>query len=168
MVRPSETKPPVFLVPQHLLEDPLTNILDLYDWNAVHNAAAILFRYLEEDGTVKTITWSVANEATHRASDFFSSLAKPVLSCGDPRPVLAIFASVGTYQAHTLYNTVSHSRYHRSDHLLLFNSRCSSCWLCYLPHLPQKLARGGGQSSDTHQDTGTPHKPGIRNSGRRT
>lgn len=81
-----------FIVPKHLIGDPKTTILDLYDWNAVHNPDAPVLRYLDTHG-VNTLTWKETNDATHRAATFFLPFANSMDDIA--RPVFAIFANTG-------------------------------------------------------------------------
>ena len=81
-----------FVVPEHLINNPSTTLLDLYDWNAIHNADAPLFHYLDS-GEVTSVPWRRANDATHRAAGYVSTLVE-VKSEGS-RPLVAIFANVG-------------------------------------------------------------------------
>ncbi|PSR72124.1 hypothetical protein PHLCEN_2v12004 [Hermanssonia centrifuga] len=81
-----------FRVPKKVIEDPGSTLLDLYDWNEVHNAEFPLFRFY--DGKhVKTISWSEAGKAIHRAAAFFESRvgANPE----DPQPVVVLLATTG-------------------------------------------------------------------------
>ena len=81
-----------FVRPQHLIDNPETNILDLYNWNAANNANAPLLRFADDEG-VKTLSWAEVNKASHRAAAILQAQAGFV---GDERPVLAIFANTGT------------------------------------------------------------------------
>ena len=89
------TTQPAFVPAKHIIDDPTATTLDLYDWNAVHNAACPHFRYLDADGTVRTLTWADVNAATHRAAAHFTALMAKDLVGAAQRPVLAIFASIG-------------------------------------------------------------------------
>ncbi|KAJ3557213.1 hypothetical protein NM688_g1592 [Phlebia brevispora] len=79
-----------FTIPQHLIADPSRTLLDLYDWNGVHNANASVFRYLDGND-VKTISWREVNEGTHRAAALCSAMLS--VRTTDPRPVVAVFAN---------------------------------------------------------------------------
>ena len=85
------TPPARFIPPKHLIGNPETTILDLYDWNAVNNAKAPLLRFADDEG-VKTLNWAEVNEASHRAAAILQAQAGSV---GTERPVLAVFANTG-------------------------------------------------------------------------
>ena len=90
----STTRSTPFIRPQQLIDDPATTILDLYDWNAVHNSEATLFRYHDGE-VVKNISWATSNNATRRAATI---LASYLPDCSDDsRPVFGIFANAGTW-----------------------------------------------------------------------
>ena len=84
---------PSFFSPRHLLHNPETTILDLYDWNATHNANAPLLRYTL-DGNVRDLCWSEVNAASHRAAAILQQQAGRFEA---ERPVLAVFANIGTH-----------------------------------------------------------------------
>ena len=81
-----------FIPPQHLVANFETTILDLYDWNAIHNSDAPLLRYAVDEGVIN-LSWVQVNEASHRAASILQAKAGAVR---DERPVLAIFANAGT------------------------------------------------------------------------
>lgn len=83
----------MFTAPKHIINDPSGTLLGLYDWNAVHNADHPIFLYADGDD-VKTIVWSEANDATHRAGAIFAKYIKDAPETS--RPVVAIFANSGT------------------------------------------------------------------------
>ena len=87
------TARPSFFSPRHLLHNPETTILDLYDWNATHNAHAPLLRYTL-DGNVRDLCWSEVNAASHRAAAILQQQAGRFEA---ERPVLAVFANIGTH-----------------------------------------------------------------------
>ena len=82
-----------FKAPIQLLEDPEETVLELYKWNAEHNANHPLFRFQDGDD-IQTIYWGETVHAIRRAATSFKAQVHADSYVGVP-PVVAIFANSG-------------------------------------------------------------------------
>ena len=83
-----------FDVPQHLIERDDVNIMQLYDWCAVHNPDYPIFAYY--DGKQhQFITYATAAVAINRAARFAAARMSASPKAGSTPPVIAVLASAG-------------------------------------------------------------------------
>lgn len=94
--RTQALRPGTFTPPVHLLEDPETTVIDIYQWNESHNTEHPLFRFVDGDD-IRTISWEQAVKAIRKAACYFAShVTEPTsLDSGNAPPIIAILANSG-------------------------------------------------------------------------